>query len=364
MRLTDEQVGSLIDRFVLAEGKEWRQKRLADHTEWAQWIDPKKLANIADADLKKHFLDYFNRGAGRHPFLAIHRDRIVRDIDRFRQTLRFLLDEKLSSEKRLDDVLDMKGKHHIDGLGKGLATSFLADLDPMRYADWNNKVEWGLNAIGRMPAFSKNDTQGSRYSKVLNELTAIRELRPQLTFIELDHLLHIVSEEPDGVVAVESLQRGVVVETQQTPKPLVPDMEFVMEKYLEEFMEANFAKINFGAKLELYEDDEGSGRQYQTSVGPIDLLAVDKDKKEFVVIELKKGRTGDAVVGQVLRYMGWAAEQLIPKHPGYKVRGIVVIPGEDDKLRLALSQMPGVAALVYSVSFELRPIAAKNAAAL
>jgi hypothetical protein len=366
MRLTDEQVGSLIDKFVLGEKSGWREKRLSDHRRWSEWISPAKLKDLADAEIKTRFLEYFNRGAGRHPFNKIYRDRIIRDGERFRKTAAFLFDENIPVQRRLDDVLDKGGTHHIDGLGKGLATSLLADLVPKKYADWNNKVEMGLNALGRMPLFSKNDAPGARYSKVLHELTAIRELRPQLTFIELDHLLHIVSEEPEGIAAVEALRRGGVVEmseTPRTPRPSPPDMEFAMEKYLEEFMETNFSKINFGAKLELYEDEESSGRQYQTSVGPIDLLAIDVEKKELVVIELKKGRAGDAVVGQVLRYIGWATEQLIPKHPEYKVRGIVVVPEEDEKLRLALSLMPSVSALVYSVSFQLRPIAAKNAAA-
>ena len=80
-------------------------------------------------------------------------------------------------------------------------------------------------------------------------------------------------------------------------------MEFVMERYLEEFIEENFYKINFGAKLELYQDEENNGRQYSTLVGNIDLLAMDRNKKKFVIIELKKGKSNDVVVGQILRYL-------------------------------------------------------------
>ncbi len=78
-------------------------------------------------------------------------------------------------------------------------------------------------------------------------------------------------------------------------------MEFVMERYLEEFIEENFYKIDFGAKLELYQDEENNGRQYSTLVGNIDLLAMDRNKKKFVIIELKKGKSNDVVVGQILR---------------------------------------------------------------
>jgi restriction system protein len=36
------------------------------------------------------------------------------------------------------------------------------------------------------------------------------------------------------------------------------------------------------------------------------LKAIKKDKSQLLVVELKKGRASDAVVGQVLRYMGLA----------------------------------------------------------
>jgi len=47
----------------------------------------------------------------------------------------------------------------------------------------------------------------------------------------------------------------------------------------------------------LYQNEESTGRQYQTPLGKIDLLAIDKKNKQFVVIELKKGGSSDAVVG-------------------------------------------------------------------
>ena len=86
---------------------------------------------------------------------------------------------------------------------------------------------------------------------------------------------------------------------------VVDQTEFVLEKYLEEFIISNFKQI-FKNKHEVYEDDEGNdGQQYTTDIGPIDILATEASSKTFVVIELKKGRTSDQVVGQILRYMGW-----------------------------------------------------------
>ena len=85
---------------------------------------------------------------------------------------------------------------------------------------------------------------------------------------------------------------------------------FVLEKYLEDFIVSNFRAI-FKGDLTIYEDSEGNGQQYYTEVGPIDILAVELKSKSFVVIELKKGRSSDQVIGQVLRYMGWVKKNSV-----------------------------------------------------
>jgi len=128
--------------------------------------------------------------------------------------------------------------------------------------------------------------------------------------------------------------------------------EFVLEKYLEDFVVSNFPTI-FKSNLELYRDPEGNdGQQYQTEVGPIDILAVDPKSKSFVVIELKKGRPSDQVVGQVLRYMGWVRKHLCTDGQG--VRGLVICRDRDQKLEYAIEMTTGIDVRYYSVSFKLR----------
>ncbi len=87
-------------------------------------------------------------------------------------------------------------------------------------------------------------------------------------------------------------------------------------------------------------------------MGYIDLLAKDKHGG-FVVIELKKGRKDDEVIGQVLRYMGWVRQSLCKQ--GEEVRGLVVVGERDQKLSLALKEIGSkVNAMVYQVSFKLQ----------
>lgn len=128
--------------------------------------------------------------------------------------------------------------------------------------------------------------------------------------------------------------------------------EIVLEKYLEEFIVSNFNAI-FRGKLKIYEDAEGNnGQQYTTGVGPIDILAVEPSSSSFVVVELKKGRSSDRVVGQILRYMGWVKENLCVG--GQSVKGLIICREPDPKLAYALSMVDKVDVRYYSVSFALK----------
>ena len=104
----------------------------------------------------------------------------------------------------------------------------------------------------------------------------------------------------------------------------------VSEKAVEDYLENHLQVIGqkIGAKLKLVE----GGRQYSTTVGPIDLLATDTKTGDYVVIELKKGRSADKVYGQCSRYMGWVRKNLAE---GAKVHGVIVASEIDDKLKAA-----------------------------
>ena len=117
-------------------------------------------------------------------------------------------------------------------------------------------------------------------------------------------------------------------------------------------MEANWGRIDFGRPLRLYESADGrSGRQYRTEIGYIDFLCEDTASGDLVVVELKKGKSSDAALGQCQRYMGWVQENLA--NTDRKVRGLIIAPEQDDRLWYALRVAPGMAMLCYRVDFQL-----------
>jgi RecB family endonuclease NucS len=117
----------------------------------------------------------------------------------------------------------------------------------------------------------------------------------------------------------------------------------------------NWKSINWGRTLEIWRGpDEESGHQLATPVGRLDFLCVDPDADALVVMELKRGRPSDKVVGQVARYIGYVSSHLAK--PGQAVEGLIVAHESDDALRYAVSALPGLELMTYEVSFQLSPV--------
>jgi restriction system protein len=83
----------------------------------------------------------------------------------------------------------------------------------------------------------------------------------------------------------------------------------------------------------------------------MDILAIKKDKSELLVVELKKGRASDPVVGQVLRYMGYVKQELAEKNQS--VRGVIIALEDDTRIKRALAMTPDISFYRYEVSFRL-----------
>ncbi len=161
--------------------------------------------------------------------------------------------------------------------------------------------------------------------------------------------LHGISESKFNDLISDSEEKGELF----FPEDVENQTEFVFEKYLEEFIVSNFTQV-FGEKLILYKDPEEKviAKQYGTDVGDIDILAWEPSTKSFIVIELKKGRGSDKVVGQILRYMGWVSEHLC--NSGELVKGLIICRDQDIKLSYALNPVKNISVKYYRVDFTLR----------
>lgn len=92
-----------------------------------------------------------------------------------------------------------------------------------------------------------------------------------------------------------------------------------------------------------------NGIEYPTTTGPVDILATDQDGA-FFVFELKRAKSPDSAMGQVMRYMAWVKENL---SVGKEVYGVIVARKISDKLRYSALVASNILLFEYQASIML-----------
>ena len=139
------------------------------------------------------------------------------------------------------------------------------------------------------------------------------------------------------------------------PEPYISDNLIITEEHLEDIIEDLINKeipLFKGFNLNMYSEQNKSGRQFRTPRGIIDILAVNKETGDFYVIELKKGYSVDSIIGQISRYMGWVKDHLATD--GQNVFGIICLGDISDNLIYAAKTNPNIKLFQYI--FQIRRI--------
>lgn len=167
--------------------------------------------------------------------------------------------------------------------------------------------------------------------------------------------LAVVNATPHAI-ELEQLLSGQHAQVITVTDPEIEDVHaFALEKHLEDFLVANWENTELGRSHRIYEEEGARvGQQFPTATGPIDILAVSNDGSELLVVELKRGRASDSVVGQIQRYMGYVKSVLAG--PGQRVRGVIIALEDDPKVRYALTVAPDIQFFRYAVSFQLSKV--------
>jgi len=114
-----------------------------------------------------------------------------------------------------------------------------------------------------------------------------------------------------------------------------------IERDLQTFLCSNLEQIELGLKI------FKNGKEFDTDIGRIDILAIDK-KGDLVVIELKAGKAKDNALGQLLGYMGFVSSNIAK---GKGVRGCIIASDFDDRLKYAVKNLDNVRLKAYKVNF-------------
>ena len=150
------------------------------------------------------------------------------------------------------------------------------------------------------------------------------------------------------------------IQVHMEPEQITPlfdpiTLDFAQEKILQEFLVQHWNSIPYFQEhhLQIFGGID-QGVEYDTkTVGRIDILAEDRRTKDFTIIELKRGKSGEHHLGQLLRYMGWVRSKL--SH-GREVYGVLIASMFQDSIRYAIQELQQVSLMEYKVEFRLHPL--------
>ena len=211
MTFTDEEIKILLEVLVCSKASEdWRRDWYNNNQKWREWINPAKFAQLSLQEVKDAFSEYINKGMGRYTSIPIHREKIIKDMNKLRETIRFLLNESIPVRERINKSLLSGENFYIAGLGQQTVTSILMDLDPQKYATWNTTTNKALKFLGRFPKIPWGSDKGAKYEKIIESIKQIGNLKPELNNVEIDHFFYFVSSTKVGKDAIKALKSGKI----------------------------------------------------------------------------------------------------------------------------------------------------------
>ena len=155
------------------------------------------------------------------------------------------------------------------------------------------------------------------------------------------YVIHLIPESSTQLPA--DLEMKTVTDTYA----LAAEIPISLEKQLEDFLASNLTLIEPGLTL-FVDDDNRPGKQYPTDVGVIDLLCRRADGS-LMVVELKRGKSSDVVVGKISRYIGWVKSRMAK---GTEVSGLILTYSKDESLMYAVFAHPNLTLRHFRLKLE------------
>jgi len=256
------------------------------------------------------------------------------DYNEFNKKLRYLLHGSDPFPERINEFFKLKS------IGIQTLSQFLVALDTKQYPFVTNITKDMMDISSEQDQSALEEAiehfNIQNHDKLLDR--TLDYLRDFITFQSVKNLLSL-----EKYTQVNNLLWFRVEQHEEGPEEVIKAYgSITIENDLRDYLAENIFVIEKGITL--------IDKEYDTKqVGRIDLLCKDKTGKH-VVIELKKGRTSDMVVGQTLRYLGWVKENL-----NSNTRGIIIVNEPDERLEYALKPLSGLVELkFYKVNFEIK----------
>jgi hypothetical protein len=254
-------------------------------------------------------------------------------LDNFNVRLRDLYFGNDPLPKCVDNFLQMKG------IGIQTLSQFLVAFDPSKYAFVSNPTRDMLNLDASQEETARQQAL-ERY-KIQNDDEYLDRTIDYLSYTIIFESVKEFTGLPKYNEVNVLIWLGKLGQEDDSDDEFLPFGSISLENDLRDYLATNPSVIEKGLIL--------IQKEYDTKeAGRIDLLCKDKNGNS-VVIELKKGKKSDEVVGQILRYIGW-----VMNNQNAKVRGIIIVNEPDDRLGFAVMPLKNLIEIkYYKVKFEI-----------
>ena len=294
-----------------------------------------EIEDITEQEFK-NFLHIENN----HHWSGLHRmqSEMTKNMEKLRQGLGILVNQNKNLGSRVQTTKEM-----IDGMGKATMSAILVTAYPEDYGVWNNRSEEALKRLDSWPDFEYGSNFGNRYERV-NEILVELSNELGVDLWDLDAILgyYVANEESSPEQTEKTGESG----------------RFAKEKHLQQYLINQWDKVALSDQWQIYSDadDPEAGVEYSTGIGRPDILLTHTSGERVCVLELKKGRTSDRAVGQLLRYVGWVQdniEELEDIDTEADIEGRLIVSKPTDKLEYAISVVPELTLHEYEMEVRL-----------
>ena len=330
----EEELKSLSSYLDTQEAQNWMETEVDSLSEIKQIVQEAAFQegkNLSASQLNAIFhhmrIISANRALARNLYESI-------GLHEFNEELRNLLYSKDPLPDKFNQFIN------IPGVGTMTASHFLCVFFPSEYPLVTHQTYDMLELNPYQE--DKAEEQALKEFEVLRPEDyhgrTIRFLRDFVIFREVKELLGLDSFTSVNKILWKKYRQEETSDELEGPTFVSVSLEKDLRRYLAE----NPSEIASGATL--------VKEQYRTEAGEIDLLLKDRDDT-FIVVETKKGRPNDSVVGQILRYVGY-----IMRNESKRVKGVIVTAESSDRLDYALESLNNVSVKYYRVRFELSDV--------
>jgi hypothetical protein len=255
----------------------------------------------------------------------------------FNQALRTLLFGAEPLPKRVDQFLD------LSGMGEVTMSQFLCLHRPTDYPFYSSQTYDMLGIDATQEQQALHDALAD------NGLSDPNQLNHQRTAAYLQHMVVFRAvKQKLGLANYYFVNEFLwnAFDQSGSEEPHYENLTSVsIERDLRDYLAKNPFVIGKGLEAVSH---EGVVTEYPTDVGRIDILCKDS-RGRFVVIETKKERDSDKVIGQTARYMGWVSKNM--RGP---CRAVIVVGKRDERLEYAVLPFQDKVQLkYYQVRFDI-----------